>query len=84
MTFRIPSTIPSGQYLMRMDLIWSAILGIDQNTGDFGSPAQMYPSCAQLNIINDSKNTVQFPKGVKIPEIFMPGMPGTLIHFILC
>ncbi|ORY08473.1 glycosyl hydrolase family 61-domain-containing protein [Clohesyomyces aquaticus] len=76
MTFKIPATVPAGQYLMRMDVIWSGFLNAGQKPGDDGTLAQMYPSCAQLNIINNSTTPTTFPTGVKIPEIFMPGMPG--------
>ncbi|CAI6333745.1 unnamed protein product [Periconia digitata] len=73
-TFKIPAQTPSGQYLMRMDLIWSGATNEYINIGDDGSLAQMYPSCAQLNIQSESK--AEFPKGVKIPEIFQPLEPG--------
>jgi hypothetical protein len=62
---------------MRMDVIWSGATNEYIKVGDDGSLAQMYPSCAQLNILSESK--AEFPKGVKIPEIFEPLDPGE--HF---
>jgi hypothetical protein len=57
-----------------MDVIWSGMQDQYIKIGDAGSLAEMYPSCAQLNIVNDA--TMVLPKGVKIPEIFMPLEPG--------
>ncbi|KAF2118757.1 glycosyl hydrolase family 61-domain-containing protein [Lophiotrema nucula] len=74
LTFKIPPQTPSGQYLMRMDVIWSGMTDEYIKIGEAGSLGQMYPSCAQLNIVSDS--TAPFPKGVKIPEIFDPYAPG--------
>ena len=59
---------------MRMDVIWSGMTDEYIKIGDAGSLGQMYPSCAQLNIVSDSATS--FPKGVKIPEIFGPYAPG--------
>ncbi|KAF1994663.1 hypothetical protein P154DRAFT_613009 [Amniculicola lignicola CBS 123094] len=70
--FKIPTQTPAGQYLMRMDIIWSGMTDNYTKIGD--SLGQMYPSCAQLNIVSGSK--VAFPQGVKIPEIFSPEAPG--------
>jgi hypothetical protein len=77
LTFKIPAQAPPGQYLMRMDVIWSGATNEYIKVGDDGSLAQMYPSCAQLNILSESK--AEFPKGVKIPDIFEPLEPGE--HF---
>lgn len=73
-TFNIPAQTPPGQYLMRMDYIWA---GFRHDSGKIGDPAtyaQMYPTCAQLNVVSDSQ--AAFPKGVKIPEILAPNQPG--------
>lgn len=71
--FRIPSQTPAGQYLMRMDLMWPTTFQYQADG------AQMYPTCAQLNIVNESGNSSSsWPKGVKIPEVFKSGMPGTV------
>ena len=64
----IPAQTPPGQYLMRMDVLWSGA-----QPGQI--QAQMYPSCAQLNIVSDSKTAL--PEGVRIPEIFADDQPGT-------
>lgn len=71
---KIPSQTPSGQYLMRMDYIWAGWKSETSKIGDTGTYAQMYPSCAQLNVVSDSQ--AAFPKGVKIPEILAPDQPG--------
>ncbi|KAF2106161.1 glycosyl hydrolase family 61-domain-containing protein [Lophiotrema nucula] len=68
-TFKIPVQTPPGQYLMRMDVPW-----IGQVNSYGHVPTQMYPSCAQLSIRSNS--TAAFPKGVKMPDIFMPEAPG--------
>lgn len=70
--FKVPEQTPSGQYLMRMDIIWAGMTNPYVKLGeDLG---QMYPTCAQLNIV--SKSNTPFPKGVKIPAIFAPDQPG--------
>ncbi|KAF2875390.1 glycosyl hydrolase family 61-domain-containing protein [Massariosphaeria phaeospora] len=73
-TFKIPEQTPPGQYLMRMDLLWSGVQSEYIKIGEDGSLAQMYPSCAQLNIVSESKAAL--PNGVKIPDIFQPLEPG--------
>jgi hypothetical protein len=42
--------------------------------GEDGILAEMYPTCAQLNIVSDSQTPL--PEGVRIPEIFNPYGPG--------
>jgi hypothetical protein len=74
LTFKIPAQTPAGQYLMRMDVLMAGRNDEYIKIGELGSYAQMYPSCAQLNIVSDSQTP--FPKGVKIPEIFAPENPG--------
>ncbi|KAF2205228.1 hypothetical protein GQ43DRAFT_437244 [Delitschia confertaspora ATCC 74209] len=74
LTFKIPAQTPAGHYLMRMDVIWSGMTNEYNPVGEKGILAEMYPSCAHLNIVSNS--TAVFPKGVKIPEIFAPEAPG--------
>ncbi|PVH99558.1 lytic polysaccharide monooxygenase [Periconia macrospinosa] len=72
--FRIPEQTPPGQYLMRVDIVWSDGWN-EWRTPPFDS-AQMYPSCVQLAVESESKAVL--PKGVKIPEIFQWEQPGRL------
>ncbi|TEB22754.1 hypothetical protein FA13DRAFT_1470928 [Coprinellus micaceus] len=61
MTYTVPSCIPSGQYLMRVELI--ALHGASNYPG-----AQFYMECAQLRITgggNASPPTVSFPGAYK-------------------
>jgi hypothetical protein len=58
---------------MRMDQIWPGTY-----SGQYLSLAQMYPSCAQLNI--KSNNNTALPKGVKIPEALIHQPPGMSIY----
>jgi len=71
--FTLPRQVPAGQYLMRVDIIWSDFYynGVGHN----GS--QLYPSCVQIEVESDSKGVM--PKGVKIPEIFGPFEGGGCI-----
>ncbi|KAF2742262.1 lytic polysaccharide monooxygenase [Sporormia fimetaria CBS 119925] len=71
--FKIPAQTPAGQYLMRMDVIWSGWQS-EYIKPPAAGLAEMYPSCAQLNIVSDS--TKELPQGVKIPEIFDIWEPG--------
>ncbi|KAF2691079.1 lytic polysaccharide monooxygenase [Lentithecium fluviatile CBS 122367] len=68
--FKIPPQTPSGQYLLRMDLIWAYSLA---------GGAQMYPSCAHIDVSGIS--TGQLPAGVQIPEIFSPDSPGMTLSW---
>lgn len=64
--FTIPPQVPAGQYLMRVDIIWSDSYynGVGHNS------SQLYPSCVQIEVESESKAVL--PAGVKIPEIFGP------------
>lgn len=59
---------------MRMDTVTAGTANENIKVGECGSLAEMYPTCAHLHIVSDSK--ANFPKGVKIPEIFAPEEPG--------
>jgi hypothetical protein len=59
---------------MRMDVLSAGVVNDWTKIGDLGSMAQLYPSCAQLNIVSESKGTL--PRGVSIPEIFALDAPG--------
>jgi len=64
MPFKIPEQTPAGAYLLRVDMVYNY----------YWSPAQLYPSCAQILV--ESAATGALPKGVKIPEVLFPDMPG--------
>jgi hypothetical protein len=70
-TFHIPPQTPSGQYLLRVDVVVTGLTNSTSNT----QYAQLYPSCAQINVQND-KSASALPKGVNFPEIMSPGSPG--------
>jgi hypothetical protein len=57
-----------------MDVIWSGMTDEYYPIGEDGILAEMYPTCAQLNIVSDSQTPL--PEGVRIPEIFNPYGPG--------
>ncbi|ORY14706.1 glycosyl hydrolase family 61-domain-containing protein [Clohesyomyces aquaticus] len=69
-TFSIPKQTPKGQYLMRVDIIWSEFWYLGKTNGI----AQMYPSCVQIEV--ESEVEGELPRGVRIPEIFFPDQPG--------
>lgn len=60
---------------MRMDVVWAYFYS--EYTPQEEWYGQMYPTCAQLNIVSDSKEAWP-PKdaAVKIPDIFFPTQPG--------
>ncbi|RXW21616.1 hypothetical protein EST38_g4240 [Candolleomyces aberdarensis] len=61
LTFKLPTCIPAGQYLLRVEMI--ALHGASNYPG-----AQFYMECAQLNIVgggNASPATVSFPGAYK-------------------
>ncbi|KFA73937.1 hypothetical protein S40288_00925 [Stachybotrys chartarum IBT 40288] len=66
--FQIPAQTPPGQYLMRMDQVNPGLYP------DGLSLAELYPTCAQLNI--QSNSTAALPAGVKIPEAMIHHAPG--------
>ncbi|KAI0534911.1 glycoside hydrolase [Xylaria digitata] len=71
--FSIPPQTPPGQYLLRIDLIWpgATMKAYNDNT----VYAQMYPSCAQIQVESDAIDGM-LPKGIKIPEDLSPSSPG--------
>ncbi|KAJ8697852.1 hypothetical protein PTI98_004624 [Pleurotus ostreatus] len=70
-TFNLPSSLPSGQYLVRVEHI--ALHGASQ----FGG-AQFYISCAQINVTNGG-NGNPGPK-VPIPGVYTGNEPGILLN----
>jgi len=67
--FTVPPQTPAGQYLLRLDLLWPGLIGPANIGGENfpnGSMAQLYPSCAQLNIESDFSGDL--PQGIRIPE----------------
>lgn len=68
--FKIPIQTPTGQYLLRMDLIW-ARNGSAEGVGIY---PQTYPSCAQIRI--ESNTSGRPPNGFRIPEDLSPKSPG--------
>jgi hypothetical protein len=67
--FEIPVQTPPGEYLMRMDQIRPGLYG-----SYFLRLAQLYPSCAQLNVISNS--TAPLPTGIKLPQDVIHQAPG--------
>jgi cellulase len=64
-TSTIPSSVPSGPYLIRFETI--AIHSL---------PAQMYPECAQINIINGGSLAPTSSELVKFPGAYSNSDPG--------
>jgi hypothetical protein len=64
MPFKIPEQTPAGQYLLRVDHVFNY----------WRSPAQLYPSCAHIEV--ESTASGGLPEGVKFPEAYEPDMPG--------
>ncbi|KAJ3571876.1 hypothetical protein NPX13_g5230 [Xylaria arbuscula] len=62
--FDIPSQTPSGEYLLRVDLIW-AYYKVDYQVP--GGYTQLYPSCVQLKVESAVEGSLPTP-GIKIPE----------------
>ncbi|KAI1865416.1 uncharacterized protein JN550_008464 [Neoarthrinium moseri] len=74
--FKIPAQTPAGQYLLRMDEINT---GLEEHNEAFNSssPAQLYPSCAQIQVESDYSGDL--PRGIPIPESFSHTSPGMAI-----
>ncbi|KAI0043183.1 lytic polysaccharide monooxygenase [Auriscalpium vulgare] len=68
-TFTIPSCIPSGQYLLRVEDI--AL----QNAASYPG-AQFYLSCAQIQVINGGTAS---PATVSIPGVYTASSPGIIV-----
>ncbi|KAM7218615.1 Glycosyl hydrolase family 61 domain containing protein [Rhypophila decipiens] len=79
-SFKIPAQTPPGQYLMRMDAVY--IGGQYVIAGNaITVEAQLYPSCAQIEVIAPAENgnassSTAFPKGIRIPEDIVEGTLG--------
>ncbi|KAK4123010.1 lytic polysaccharide monooxygenase [Parathielavia appendiculata] len=69
-SFKIPSKIPAGDYLVRAEAI--ALHTAGQSGG-----AQFYMSCYQVRVSGGSRG--QLPAGVKIPGAYSASDPGILI-----
>ncbi|KAG8842960.1 hypothetical protein FS842_001940 [Serendipita sp. 407] len=69
-TFKIPSSISAGQYLLRVEHI--ALHSAASTNG-----AQFYISCAQLNVTGGGSAS---PSTVKIPGVYSASDPGILIN----
>ncbi|KAK3322799.1 glycosyl hydrolase family 61-domain-containing protein [Apodospora peruviana] len=70
-TFKIPSKIPAGDYLVRAEAI--ALHAAGQKGG-----AQAYMSCYQVKVAS-STSPGQVPAGVKIPGAYSATDPGILV-----
>ncbi|KAI0792333.1 glycoside hydrolase family 61 protein D [Abortiporus biennis] len=70
-TFTIPSSLPSGQYLIRAEQI---ALHVASTYGG----AQFYISCAQVNVVNGGSGTPG--PLVSIPGVYTGYEPGILIN----
>ncbi|KAK1749348.1 family 61 putative glycoside hydrolase [Echria macrotheca] len=68
----IPACIPSGQYLLRAEMI--ALHGAGSSGG-----AQLYMECAQINIVGGTGSSVP-AKTYSIPGIYKANDPGILIN----
>ncbi|KAI1360587.1 glycoside hydrolase [Xylaria arbuscula] len=68
--FKIPPQTPSGQYLLRIDMIWPGTV-----IGDYRISAQMYPSCAQIEVDGTTTSGI-LPQGIRIPEEMSDTSPG--------
>ncbi|KAG8809007.1 hypothetical protein FRB91_006665 [Serendipita sp. 411] len=69
-TFKIPSSISAGQYLLRVEHI--ALHSAASTNG-----AQFYISCAQLNVTGGGSAS---PSTVQIPGVYSASDPGILIN----
>ncbi|KAF2869913.1 glycoside hydrolase [Massariosphaeria phaeospora] len=72
--FKLPKETPKGQYLLRAASVWQAYRYTYENTTGVAGVAQLYHSCAQLEVASDV--TGSLPKGVLIPEAFQYDQPG--------
>lgn len=73
--FRLPAQVPAGQYLLRMDMIWSGTLyEMDNGTTFISNEPQIYATCAQIEV--ESNIVGSLPKGILIPENISHTSPG--------
>jgi hypothetical protein len=61
--------------VLRMDLVWPGMIDSYVN---FTVRAQMYPSCAQIQVEGDTESKAM-PKGIRIPEDFTHESPGIFL-----
>lgn len=62
---------------MRMDVLWPGVVSANIKIGSAASLGQMYPTCAQLNVLSESEEVL--PEGVLIPEVFSPYESGSAL-----
>ncbi|KAK9771610.1 putative Glycoside hydrolase [Seiridium cardinale] len=74
--FKVPAQTPAGQYLLRIDEINT---GLEEHNDGFNStaPAQIYPSCAQIQVESDYSG--ELPAGINIPEDLSHTSPGMAV-----
>ncbi|KAF6831630.1 glycosyl hydrolase family 61 [Colletotrichum plurivorum] len=71
--FQMPSCVPAGQYLMRVEL-----LALHEANHEGG--AQFYMECAQLNVINPNGGSTSGAKFVKFPGAYNAKHRGILVE----
>jgi len=62
---------PSGQYLLRVDVVVAALANSTYNN----QYAQLYPSCAQISVRHNG-SAIALSEGVRFPEVMSPDSPG--------
>ncbi|KAI9159064.1 putative endo-beta-1,4-glucanase D [Paramyrothecium foliicola] len=80
--FKLPKQTPTGQYLLRVDLIWPGLLWIKDGKVITDGHAQFYASCAQIEVESDASGSL--PCGIRIPEdvsLKSPGMQVSLEQY---
>lgn len=73
--FKVPTQTPAGQYLLRIDEVNT---GLEEHNEVYNStsPAQIYPSCAQIEVV--SRYDDALPEGILIPEALSHTSPGKI------
>ncbi|KAF6806010.1 glycosyl hydrolase family 61 [Colletotrichum plurivorum] len=70
--FQMPTCVPAGQYLMRVEL-----LALHEATIEGG--AQFYMECAQINVVNPNGGSSSGAERVKFPGAYSATHPGILV-----
>ncbi|KAH8676684.1 fungal cellulose binding domain-containing protein, partial [Tricladium varicosporioides] len=69
--FKIPASVPSGEYLVRIE-------SIALHSANAANGAQFYISCGQINVTGGG--SAALPKGVAFPGAYKPTDPGLMLN----
>jgi hypothetical protein len=78
MIAKLPKQTPAGQYLIRFDTIWPGTL---QDSGAVNNYAQIYASCAQIEVESEYTGQDLFPPPERLDHLRVPREISRAVFF---